>query len=113
MNRRPARRFGDMVRRVPLTEAGWAVLIGSVGTFLLAWALGWLELGIVAAGGFIALGVGVLYVLRRYRLTMTRTIEPPKVTVGEPAFGLLNVRNPRTVPSLPMAAEDFSHDPML
>ncbi len=106
MTRSSSRRFGELIRRIPLTEAGWAVLIGSVGTFVLAWVLGWLELGLVSVGGFIALGVGILYVLRRYRLTMTRTIEPQKVTVGEPAFGLLNVQNPRAVPSLPVRVED-------
>lgn len=106
MIRDAARKVGDLARRIPLTEAGWAVLVGAIATFVLAWVLGWFELAIISAGSLIALGVGLLYVLRRHRLEMTRTIEPTKVTVGDPSFGLVNVRNPTAVPSLPLRVED-------
>lgn len=106
MIRSAARKVRDLVRRIPLTEAGWAVVVAAVVAFLLAWLLGWFELAIISAGSLIALAVGLVYVLRRYRLEMTRTIEPTKVTVGDPSFGLVNVRNPAAVPSLPLRVED-------
>ena len=106
MIRRAVRDTATMFRRLPLTEAGWAVVVGTIVTFLMAWLLGWFELGIVATGGLLALAVGLVFVLRRYRLDIERTIEPSKVTVGDPSFGLLHVTNPRSSPSLALHVED-------
>ena len=106
MIRSAVAKVGTLFSRIPLTGAGWAAFVGGVVSFLMAWLLGWFELGVVAAGCFIALGVGLLFVLRRYRLDIERLVEPHKVVVGEAAFGVLKVTNPRSTPSASLSIED-------
>jgi uncharacterized protein (DUF58 family) len=81
------------VRRLPLTSFGLAVLgIGAV-CYVVGWQLGWVELMVVAAACFAVLVLSVPFVVGRSRLQLSRTIEPPRVTVGERCVARLTARN--------------------
>jgi hypothetical protein len=103
--RRPARRPADLVtaplgaepprRRVPrlLTRRGRLAVTGTVLAYAAGLATGYPELFVVAAAGLGALGLALVWILRRPRLDITRTVVDDRVERDAVAFGELSVRN--------------------
>ena len=84
--------------RLPLTAAGWTVLVLGIVSYIGGWRLGWTELMVVAAGCLLVLAVGVPFVVGRLALEVERTLEPDRVTVGDRAVAVMRVTNPRRTP---------------
>jgi uncharacterized protein (DUF58 family) len=76
-----------------LTRRGLAFAVAAVACYLVALLLHWVEPAVLAFGLVAALLIGVVWVARRPRLRIARTIEPRRVTRGEVALGLLTVSN--------------------
>ena len=93
-----------------VTRAGWAALACGAAAYLAGWLLGWIELMVVAAGLAVALAVAVLFIVGRTRLHLERTIEPERVTVGEPSLARLVAANERATPTTPVYATDWVGD---
>ncbi len=99
-----------MARLRSITNAGWAVLIIGVACYFGGWWLGWLELMIVAAGCGIVLVFALIAVLGRFPYAIERSIEPRRLTVGQDAFGFLEVSNTGRVRAFPRTASDAFGD---
>ncbi len=93
--------------RVPLLTAtgGWVLLAGFV-SYASGVALGFDGVVAVGAAALLAVAVALVAVVVRPRLTVTRTVEPARVTVGRHAVGRLAVRNVSRWPSPPFVAVD-------
>lgn len=88
------------------TPRGIGVAAATVVLFVLAIALRYPEVGMVAMAGLIALALGLGAIVRRPRLEIDRLIAPEKVTRGDGAYGELKVRNVALLPSAPVVAEE-------
>ncbi|MEO5900666.1 MAG: hypothetical protein ABIR68_11145, partial [Ilumatobacteraceae bacterium] len=76
-----------------MTSFGLAVAgIGAV-CYVAGWQLGWVELMVVAAACLAVLVLAIPFVVGRSRLELSRTIDPPRVTVGEACTAQLTARN--------------------
>ncbi len=93
-----------------VTNAGWAVMAIAVASYAAGWWLGWLELMIVAAGCGIVMIFAVVAVLGRFPFAIEREVEPRRLTVGQEAFGFLQVANTGRVPAFPRTAQDAFGD---
>src|SRR4051812_44518780 len=86
-----------------LTRQGWLVVGGAVALFALGRVLGVVELFIVGAslGALVVLSM-VLVWATRLRLTVDRTVSPPRVYAGNPSRVEVALRNTsqRTTPVL-------------
>lgn len=85
-------------RTIPLTASGWTVAVLAVVAYAGGWALGWVELMVVAAGCLIVLAIALPFVIGRLQLDVVRTLEPERVTVGDRAVAVMRVTNPRKTP---------------
>ncbi len=72
--------------------------------FGLGWVLAYDELVALGLGGLVLVVVALAWGTYRPRVEVTRTIHPDRVTVGEPAIGVLTVRNPGRRSSPPPVA---------
>lgn len=93
-----------------VTSAGWAVLIIGVASYVGGWWLGWAELMILAAGCGIVVLCAFIAVLGRFPFAIEREIEPRRLTVGQEAFGFLEVSNTGRIPAFPRTAQDTFGD---
>ena len=80
-------------RGLSLTPAGWGVLGGVIAAYAGAVALGYPELGVLAAGGALALVAGLAWTLPSPQLQVRREIAPSRVARGDPAIGVVTVVN--------------------
>ena len=78
----------------PVTRIGAATVVLGVVCYLVGWRLGWIELMVATAGCLVALAVAVPFIIGPVNLELTRTVEPDRVMVGEPAGAVLSVVNP-------------------
>lgn len=90
----------------PLTRPGWALLAGCLGAYALGWWLEYRVLVLLAAGGLAMLLAAGATVVVRPRVDLTRTVQPDRVTVHEPTWGRLVVRNQSRWPSPGFLAVD-------
>ncbi len=76
-----------------MTRIGWGAL--TLGSVLVAIGvkLVWAPLVILGAGCLLLVGVGLSYLIRRPRLTITRQIQPARVSKGSLAIAYLELRN--------------------
>ncbi len=88
------------------TVTGWALLGGSPALYGAGVALGYPALATLAAGGLALVVTAVAIVLLRPRVALRRTIEPARVTAGEPVLGRLEVRNRSRWPTVGFTAVD-------
>ena len=77
-----------------LTSTGRGLVVVAVVAVLAGWALGWPELVGVGVAGAGALGLAAVALRRRPELVVERTLQPSRVTAGDPATGHLVVTNP-------------------
>jgi uncharacterized protein (DUF58 family) len=86
-----------------MTRTGWGVLLGSLAVYVAGAWLGYQELTILGAAGLLVVVAASATVVRSTTLSAERRLVPDRVTVGEPAEGLLtvtNVGNRRSTPVL-------------
>lgn len=95
---------------IPLTAAGALVLGLGVAGYLGGWQLGWVELMVVAAGCLIAAVIALPFIVGRMRVEVSRSLDPPRVMVGERAIAVLDVANPTGSPLRSRAIEDAVDD---
>ena len=76
-----------------ITTSGRAVLLVGVLAWFGGWRLGWRELMIVAAACLLVDIAALAFTLGRESLEVALSLEPTRVTVGEPALGRVSVRN--------------------
>ncbi len=69
-----------------------------------AWG-GWIELAVVAAGVLVLMLLAALFMIGHTNLEVRMTTEPPRVTVGEPVTGEVEVRNKAKTPLMPVRLE--------
>jgi len=85
-----------------LTRRGRALLTVAILVYAAGVMLGYVELVVLAAAPMLALGTGVLWILRSPNLEVTRVIAPSRVSRGSPAFGELRITNPNSLASAPL-----------
>jgi uncharacterized protein (DUF58 family) len=76
-----------------ITRRGLIAALAAGVLYATALVVHWVEPAVLASGLLIALLTGAVWVVRRPRLGIARTIEPRRVTRGEVALGLLTVSN--------------------
>jgi uncharacterized protein (DUF58 family) len=91
---------------VKISVTGTALLAGSVALYAGGVLLGYPALATLAAGGVALVVAAVAVVLLRPRVALTRTIEPDRVTAGEPVLGRIQVRNRSRWPTVGFTAVD-------
>jgi uncharacterized protein (DUF58 family) len=91
---------------VKFSVTGYALLAGAGALFAGRVLLGYPALATLAAGGLALVVAAVAVVLRRPRVALRRTIEPARVTAGEPVVGRLEVRNRSRWPTVGFVAVD-------
>lgn len=82
-----------MSSRSLVTPLGWAMLAGALLAGSIGWWLGWVEFLALGAGCFLAVITAVPFVLGVTELRIERSVEPDRVSVGEPARSVLTMRN--------------------
>jgi uncharacterized protein (DUF58 family) len=78
---------------LPMTGAGRALLAGCMVAYVGGVLLGYRQLIAGAIGALALLVAAAAFVVVRPRVQITRTAQPERVTVGEPSWGKLVVRN--------------------
>lgn len=88
-----------------VSPIGWLVLgFGLFGWLLARW-YGWVEMSVVAAAALLLAAIAALFMLGRTHVTMTITVEPARVTAGDPVTGELRVHNIGRGRLLPVTTE--------
>lgn len=88
------------------SATGCALLSGAVVLYIGRIVLGYPALATLAAGGTALVVAAVVLVLLRPRVALRRTIEPARVTAGDPVVGRLEVRNRSRWPTVGFVAVD-------
>ena len=88
-----------------VTMLGWTVLALGIVAWILADQFGWAEMGVVAAAALLLAAIAALFMIGRTRVEMTVTVEPARVTAGDPVTGELRVQNISVAPLLPVTVE--------
>lgn len=87
------------------TPAARALLVVCVVAWLAAAFGGWREMAVVAAGVLTLLVLAALFMIGHTNLEVRMTTEPPRVTVGDPVTGEVEVKNKAKTPLLPVRLE--------
>lgn len=90
----------------PLTAAGWSLLICGIAVYAIGALLGYQVMTLLGTGGLALLLAAGAVVVIRPSVTLTRTAQPDRVTVGESTWGRLVVRNQARWPSPSFVAVD-------
>lgn len=88
-----------------VTPIGRAVMALAVLAWVLAWRLGWEEMAVIAGGSVFLLAVAALFLIGRTNLSVNLEAEPPRVTIGDPVSGVVEVTNRSKAPLLPVVLE--------
>lgn len=76
-----------------IRSAGWVTLLGGVASLVVGIALGWNELTVAGMLAVVTLAICLVYTIGRPGLQIRVELSGRRVVVGEPADGLLHVRN--------------------
>jgi uncharacterized protein (DUF58 family) len=88
-----------------VSRLGWSVLATGVGSWLLGWYFGWIELMLLAATALILLVLCGLLTIGRSILGIEVDVEPRRVVVGTLAAGQVRVKNRSRRVLLPVRVE--------
>jgi uncharacterized protein (DUF58 family) len=88
-----------------VTPLGWSVMVAAVVAWILAGALGWVEMAVVATALLVLAVVAALFTIGRTRISISTVVEPRRVTAGDPLTGELRARNDTAVPLTPLTVE--------
>jgi len=109
-----ARLLGPLVAVV--TRLGWAVLALGLIAWIVAWQLGWVEMAVFAAACGLILLAALPFLVGGSNLTVSTTVDPQRVTVGEALVGELSAENHSKLPAhsmqldLPVGAASLIFD---
>jgi uncharacterized protein (DUF58 family) len=92
--------------RFRITSTGLALFAGTVILYALGAGFGYASLVAIAVGGIALLVAGLVCVVLRPAVVLTRTVNPERITVGGQALGRLWVRNTSRWPSIGFTAVD-------
>jgi uncharacterized protein (DUF58 family) len=88
-----------------VTPAGRALgLVCLVAWLAAAWG-GWAEMAVLAAGVLVLVLLAALFMIGHTNLAVKVVTEPPRVTVGEPVTGEVEVTNKAKTPLMPVRLE--------
>lgn len=76
-----------------MTRMGLAALLGGVAALALGLTLGWLAFDLLGIGLLVLVVVALVNILRPSRLSIDRSIQPPRVPKGSPAIAVLTFAN--------------------
>lgn len=93
-----------------LTATGKVVLLSGPLALFFAILSGWAEFSVLGVGCILSILVGMAWISRPQKLGVTRTLHPAKVTVGESAIGVVEVKNTTRRRIGPQFAEDVLGD---
>lgn len=88
------------------TASGVAVAAGALVVLATGLGVGYPELTMVGVAGLVAAIVGLLWLVRRPPLSVRRQVAPERVPRGDPAFGLVELRNTGRLPISPLLARE-------
>jgi uncharacterized protein (DUF58 family) len=88
--------FGRVGARVAavVTPLGWVLLALVPTAFVAGYALGWVELVVVAWAGAVLALIAVVYLIGRSPFEVSLALPHRRVVVGDPARGAVTLRNP-------------------
>jgi uncharacterized protein (DUF58 family) len=89
------------------TGRGLATVVGGASLIGVGFVFGYPELTVLGAAALLAAACAVGYALWRPRLSVTRTVQPDRVTRGEPCAQTLVVRNASRLRAATLIAEDL------
>lgn len=98
------------MKRLTVTGTGIGVAAGAVLAYATGVLLGYRLLVVLAVGGLAMLGAATVAVVIRPSVTLTRTVRPDRVAVGEAAEGRLDVQNMSRWPAPGFTALDLVGD---
>ena len=89
------RAWVDRIRgwAAPVSSAGWVVIVLLLAGWLAGWRLGWLEGAWIAACCGVVLLIAAIFLFGGHDVEVEVEVDPQRVTVGDPAGGVLRVRN--------------------
>src|SRR6185437_10496893 len=76
-----------------MTRMGLAALLGGIAALVLGLTLGWLAFDLLGLGLLVLVVLGLINILRPSRLSIDRSIQPPRVPKGSPAIAVLTFAN--------------------
>jgi len=88
-----------------VTPLGRTVMAIGVAAWFVGWWLGWLEFMIAAAACLLLVVVGIAFVIGSSPIRIHLTLEPPRVTAGQPSAGAVAVTNEAGRHSAPVRVE--------
>lgn len=88
-----------------LTPVGRAVLLVGAVAWVLAWQFSWREMSVVAGACLLLLAFAAVFMIGSTRLAVRMSVEPPRVTAGDPVTGEIEVTNTARTPLLPVLLE--------
>lgn len=88
-----------------ITPTGRAVLLVGLVSWALAARFDWEEFAIVAAACLLLVGIAALFMIGTTNISVRMSVTPPRVTVGEPVTGDIEVINRARTPLLPVLLE--------
>jgi len=92
-------------RSIP-TSTAWLLLSTGIAAFIGGWQLGWVELFVLAAACLVALVIAVPFILGHSSVTLERSINPNRVTVGDRALAEMRATNAGSRPSSSLIVEE-------
>jgi uncharacterized protein (DUF58 family) len=78
-----------------ITPLGWVILALIPVALIVGYRLGWLELVVVGWASVVLVVVAAIYLIGRSPFLVQLTLPHRRVVMGEPAFGRIQVSNPR------------------
>jgi uncharacterized protein (DUF58 family) len=88
-----------------VTPVGRAVLLVGLVAWVLAARLGWREMAVVAGACLLLLLLAAGFMIGSTRIAVRMSVEPPRVTAGDPVTGEIEVTNTARTPLLPVMLE--------
>lgn len=89
-----------------LTRSGRAALAAGAALLVGGAITDWPDVGYVGLALLLGVAVALPLVWTRPRVAVTRTVEPVRVTVGQPSLGVLTIRNESARPVAAILAEE-------
>ena len=90
---------------LPVTRLGWTVVALALVAWVAAWRTGWDELAVVVATLVVLVALAVPFTIGRSEFEISIEAQPRRVSVGDRANGVLEVRNVADSRSLPTVVE--------
>lgn len=88
-----------------VTPIGRTVFLLGLACWVLAWRFGWTEMAVLAGAATCLLALAALFMIGSTNIAVKMSVEPPRVSVGDPVSGEIEVTNKAKTPLLPVVLE--------